>query len=656
MKNQWDDAVAQSFANDPLAMRVYTSRLLGQEPDLVLHGGGNTSVKATVPNFFGDLEEVLYVKGSGWDLATIEAAGFAPVRLEVLQRLAEREYLTDSEMVTQQRAAMLNPHAPNPSVEAILHAIIPFAYVDHTHADAVVTITNTPTGEARIRELYGDRILIIPYVMPGFILARKIWEMTHDLDWSKYDGMILMHHGIFTFANEARDAYSQMIHLVTQAEEYLTAEGVGIPATAPATNPDWVTLATIRKTVSQVQGNPMLVQLNQSLEAVGFASLENVGAIATRGPITPDHVIRTKPIPVVLGTELETEIHTYAEKYRAYFERHADESLTCLDPAPRWAVWRGFGTLTFDRHIKSAQITTDIVEHTVRAIQGGEALGGWTALPESDLFDMEYWELEQAKLGKAKAELEFQGKIALVTGAASGIGRACAEHLRSLGAVVVGLDLNPAIADLMNKPDFVGIQGDVTDANALNHAVTEAVRHFGGLDILVSNAGIFPASQAIESLSSDAWERSLAINLTSHQQLLQACIPILKQGIDPAIVIIGTRNVLAPGFGAAAYSVAKAGLTQLARIAALELAPFGIRVNTVHPDCVYDTGIWSEEVLASRADRYGLTVEAYKTRNLLKTEVTSHEVAVMVAAMAGKTFAKTTGSQVPIDGGSDRVI
>ncbi|HEY9761798.1 MAG TPA: SDR family NAD(P)-dependent oxidoreductase, partial [Trichocoleus sp.] len=475
MKSRWDDTVAQQFANDPLAMRVYTSRLLGQEPDLVLHGGGNTSVKATVPNFFGDPEEVLYVKGSGWDLATIGAPGFAPVRLGVLQRLAEREHLSDSEMVTQQRAAMLNPHAPNPSVEAILHAIIPFAYVDHTHADAVVTITNTPTGEARIRELYGDRMLIIPYVMPGFILARKIWEMTQDLDWASYDGMILMNHGIFTFADSAKEAYEQMIHLVTQAEEYLAAEGVGALATGNA-EADWVTLAAIRKTVSQVRGKPMLAQLNQSPEAVGFSKLPNVGAIATRGPITPDHVIRTKPTPVILGATPEADIHTYAEKYQAYFDRNTDGSLTCLDPAPRWGVWPGYGTLAFDRTAKSAQITTDIVEHTIRAIQGGEALGGWTALPEGDLFDMEYWELEQAKLGKTKADPQFTGKVALVTGAASGIGRACAEHLRSQGAAVVGLDLNGAIAALMNKPDFVGIQGDVTDAATLQHALTETVR------------------------------------------------------------------------------------------------------------------------------------------------------------------------------------
>jgi rhamnose utilization protein RhaD (predicted bifunctional aldolase and dehydrogenase)/NAD(P)-dependent dehydrogenase (short-subunit alcohol dehydrogenase family) len=656
MKNRWDDAVAQSFANDPLAMRVYTSRLLGQDPDLVLHGGGNTSVKATVPNFFGDMEEVLYVKGSGWDLATIEAAGFAPVRLKVLQRLAEREHLTDSEMVTQQRAAMLNPHAPNPSVEAILHAIIPFAFVDHTHADAVVTLTNTPNGAARILELYGDRVLLIPYVMPGFILARKIWEMTQGIDWSQYDGMILMNHGVFTFANGAQDAYSQMIRLVSAAEDYLAQAGVGQPITSPTPAVNWERLASIRKAVSQVKGKPMLAQLNHTPEAVGFSTLENVQAIATRGPVTPDHVIRTKPVPVVLGNDPTAAIRTYADKYQAYFDRNTDGTLTCLDRAPRWAVWPGYGTLAFDRTRKATQIISDIVEHTVRAIQAGEVLGGWTALPENDLFAVEYWELEQAKLGKAKAEPEFQGKVALVTGAASGIGRACAEQLKALGAAVVGLDINPAIADLMNQPDFVGVQGDVTDSHALRQAALEAVRHFGGLDILVSNAGIFPYSQPIESLSPEAWDRSLSINLTSHQQLLQACIPFLKQGIDPAVVFIATRNVLAPGPGAASYSVAKAGLTQLARIAALELAPFGVRVNLVHPDCVYDTGIWSAEVLASRAARYGLTVEEYKTRNLLKTEVTSQEVATMVAAMAGKTFAKTTGAQVPIDGGSDRVI
>ena len=655
MKSRWNDNVAQEFAGDPLQLRVYTSRLLGQEADLVMHGGGNTSVKATATNFFGEPEDILYVKGSGWDLATIEAPGFAPVRLDVLKRLAELEQLTDSEMVTQQRAAMLNPNAPNPSVEAILHAIIPFKFVDHTHADAVVTITNNAVGEARIREIYGDRILIIPYVMPGFILARKIRQITHGIDWSRYDGMILMNHGIFTFADQAQLAYERMISLVTRAEAYLQQQGAYSLAQAEPRE-DLQMLARIRRQVAQAKGAPILVQWDQRPQAVGFSNLPNVADIATRGPITPDHVIRTKPIPVILTGDGEAAIATYAARYQDYFARHTDGQLTCLDPAPRWGVWPGYGTLACDRSVKATQIITDIIEHTIRAIQCGEALGGWQALAEQQLFEVEYWELEQAKLGKPKGEPEFQGKIALVTGAASGIGRACAKALHEQGAVVVGLDVDPDIAQLFDRPSRVGIQADVTDKTAVKRAVEETVRRFGGLDILVANAGVFPQSQRIEEMDSALWQKSLEINLTSHQSLLKDCIPFLKQGVDPAVVFIASRNVLAPGPGASAYSVAKAGLTQLARIAALELGPEGIRVNVLHPDCVYDTGLWTPETLENRAQRYGLTVTEYKSRNLLKTEVTSREVAQMVCAMAGKTFAKTTGAQVSIDGGNERVI
>jgi rhamnose utilization protein RhaD (predicted bifunctional aldolase and dehydrogenase)/NAD(P)-dependent dehydrogenase (short-subunit alcohol dehydrogenase family) len=655
MKSRWNPEVARTLADDPLQLRVYSSRLLGQEPDLVLHGGGNTSVKATVKNFFGDPEEVLYVKGSGWDLASIETAGFAPVRLQVLQRLAELETLSDSEMVTQQRAAMLDPHAPNPSVEAILHAIIPFTYVDHTHADAVVTITNTADGEARIREIYGDRLLVIPYVMPGFILARKIRDLTQGIDWSAYEGMVLLNHGIFSFGDEARTAYERMIELVTLAEDYLQRQGARVFAQA-APQEDLLSLARIRKQVSQVKGAAMIAQLDQRPEAVGFANLPNVGAIATRGPITPDHVIRTKAIPVILGEDSAGAIDRYAADYRAYFERHTNGPLTCLDPAPRWAVWPGYGTIAFDRSVAAAQIITDLVEHTRRAIQMGEALGGWQALSEADLFDMEYWELEQAKLGKGKGAAEFQGKVALVTGAASGIGRACSAFLQQQGAAVVGLDLNSAITDLFPQSSWLGLQTDVTQAGALQQAIDATVRRFGGLDILVGNAGIFPPGQSIEQLDPDIWDKSLAINLTAQQTLLRLAIPYLKQGIDPAVVFVASRNVLAPGPGAAAYSVAKAGLTQLARVAALELAGEGIRVNLVHPDCVYDTGIWTPEVLEQRARHYGLTIEQYQARNLLHQPVTSLDVARLVAALAGRVFAKTTGAQVPIDGGNERVI
>ena len=664
MKSRWDDNLADGLGGDPLALRVYTSRLLGQEPDLVLHGGGNTSVKATVNNFFGDLEEVLYVKGSGWDLATIEAPGFAPVRLEVLRRLAQLPELSDPEMVTQQRAAMLNPQAPNPSVEAILHALIPQTFVDHTHADAVVTVTNTPGGVDRVKEIYGDRVLVIPYVMPGFILARTIKNLTEGVDWYQYDGMVLMNHGIFSFGDDARTAYERMIELVTLAETYLETHqarqfALGTPNPDPGS---LVTLASIRKAVSQQRGAAMITQWDDRPEAVGFANLPQIKTIATRGPLTPDHVIRTKLIPVVFqdGEPVADTVQTYGIAYQAYFQQHTNGQLKMLDPAPRWGVWPGHGTLSFDRSIKAAQIITDIVEHTRQGIQMAEVLGGWAALDHASLFEVEYWDLEQAKLGKAGAALPLQGKVAFVTGAASGIGKACVEQLHSQGAAVVGVDLNPQISEILSgiskQPSLVGLQANVTDEAAMITAIQTTIRRFGGLDIVVSNAGIFPSSQPIADLSASIWQQSLEVNLSSQRILLQQAIPFLRQGIDPTILFIASRNVLAPGPGAAAYSVAKAGLTQLARIAALELAGDGIRVNVLHPDCVYDTGIWSEEILQSRADRYGLTVAEYKTRNLLKQPVTSREVANLVCAMAGPLFAKTTGAQVPIDGGSDRVI
>lgn len=656
MKSRWKTQDASRCGDDPLALRVYSSRLIGMDPDLVLHGGGNTSVKSSVTNLFGDEEEVLFVKGSGWDLATIEAAGFTPVRLDTLRRLATLETLSDTDMVRQQRAATLEPSAPNPSVEAILHAIIPFRFVDHTHADAVVTLSNTPGGEARIKSLYGDRVLVIPYVMPGFVLAKKIAELTAGLDWSTLDGMVLMSHGVFSFADDARTSYERMIKLVDDAERYIQTHHAWETASQAAEAVDPLALARLRRAVSRTAGKAMLAQLNSSPEAAGFSALENVADIATRGPLTPDHVIRTRRTPLIIGADTEQDVRTYGEAYQAYFRSHNPGTLTCLDPAPRWAVWPGVGTVAFDASAKATGIISDIIEHTVRSIQWAEKLGGWRALPAQDIFEVEYWELEQAKLQKGGKSPVFQGQVALVTGAASGIGRACVERLQQLGASVVALDINPDIETLFEHPAVLGMVCDVSDNHAVNASIERCIKAFGGLDILVSNAGIFTRSQAIEALDDDLWDASIALNLTSHERLLKHCIPYLKLGIHPAVVVIGSRNVPAPGPGASAYSAAKAGLNQLARIAALELAEYGIRVNITHPDAVFDTAIWTEEVLAARAKHYGMSVQAYRTRNLLHTEIRSKDVAELVCTLAGPVFSKTTGAQIPIDGGNDRVI
>ncbi|AWT60218.1 MAG: putative NAD-dependent oxidoreductase [Candidatus Moanabacter tarae] len=657
MKNRWVEKEAAFCEGDLLKLRVYTSRLLGGESELVLHGGGNTSVKILKKDFFGDPINLLYVKGSGWDLETIETEGFAPVRMDVLVRMVKLQKLSDADMVLQQRAAMLDPKAPNPSVEAILHAIIPQKFVDHTHADAVIALTNNDDGEKRVEELYGDRVLIIPYVMPGFDLARKVYEMTRGVDFSKLDGLVLMKHGIFTFHDDVKTSYDMMIDLVSMAENFLRDKtGSKFIHLVEEMEEDLLGLSQMRKAVSRVRGEPVLAVLGHSPEAVGYSCLDNIESVATRGPLTPDHVIRTKSIPVIIEDEIDSAIEAFANGYKEYFHRNSNGRLKRLDPAPRYAIWKRRGTVVFGNDIKECRVIGDIVAHTVPTIQLAEAVGGWRALPEKELFEMEYWELEQAKLKERSGAFPLQGKIALITGAASGIGLACSRELKAQGAVVVGLDINPVIESLFSEPGILGLRCDVTKREDLQFAVDTAIRVFGGLDILVSNAGAFPLGSEIEDLTQESWEQSLEVNLSSHQRLLQLAVPFLKNGIESAVVIIGSRNVHAPGPGASSYSVAKAGLTQLARVAALELAPSGIRVNVLHPDAVFDTDLWTPEVLQRSADRYGITIEEYKKRNLLKTEILAEDVARMVCAVAGPVFSKTTGAQIPLDGGNERVI
>ncbi len=646
MKSLWNDTEAKNYKT-PLELRVYTSRLLGAEDSLVLHGGGNTSVKDTITNLFGEAEEVLFVKGSGWDLATIKAEGFAPVKMEMLLKMAKLEHLSDSDMVKYQRVAMTNPYAPNPSIEAILHAIIPFKYVEHTHSDIVVAITNTNNGEAKIREIYGDKVLIIPYVMPGFILAVEVYKRIKDVDLSQIEAIILLNHGVFTFDDDAKKSYEKMINIVNMAEEYVKNIKTNYPKNEPKI--DLIELAKIRKEVSLAKGSAMITRLDTN----PFATLENVDKIATKGPLTPDHVIRTKKDAAIIQTH--SDVKNFAKEYKNYFDRNNDGSLTCLDLAPRWGVWKNMGTLAFGVNLKEALIIEDIKNHTIKAIEIAESLGGYEALSEAEIFKMEYWELEQAKLKKVENTPPLQGKIAIVSGGASGIGKACVEELFKRGACVVALDINPKIENLFNKKEILGLTCDVTKKDELKMAVEKCVREFGGIDILVNNAGIFPPSMNIEEMDSDVWQKSLEINLTSHQNLLTFAIPYLKLGINPAVIFIASKNVPAPGVGASAYSVAKAGVTQLARIAAMELAPT-IRVNVLHPDAVFDTGVWSEEVIKKRAEHYGLSVDDYKRRNLLKVEVSSSEVAKLTCEMAGELFGKITGAQLPIDGGNERVI
>lgn len=656
MRNLWEETKAAGHHDDPLEMRLYSARLLGLDADLVLHGGGNCSVKITAPDGFGDLKKMLYVKGSGRDLKTLKQNDLTPLLLNRLLRIAALEKCSDTDLVRLQMSAMVNPTAPSPSIETVLHAIIPFQFVDHTHADAVLAISNTPCGLDLIKEVYGSRVILVPYVHPGFALAKKIAALTANIDWTAIEGLVLLNHGIFTFGDEARQSYQRMINLVTEAENYLKKKnGLHYQIQKPG-NENLPALSLIRRQVSRISGRPMLAQNDRSQKACGFAAMDNVAEIASRGPLTTDHLIRTKPFAAVLTDDLVASVDDFAARYGAYFKRHSNRDQTMLDAAPRWAVWPGQGLIAFGQTPKEVEIVSDIAEHTIKTIQDSEVLGGFCPLDEEALFEMEYWSLQQAKLEVKSLNADFKGQIVLVTGAASGIGRACAEMFYQKGAAVVGFDINPEIEKQLNQPGLKGIRCDLTDGVAVQAAVAETVRSFGGLDILVSNAGLFPESCRIAEMGDESWDRSMEINLTSHQRLLKNCIPYLKNGWNPSVIFVASKNVPAPGPGAAAYSVAKAGMTQLARVAALELGCDGIRVNVIHPNAVYDTALWTPELLAARACQYDCTIDEYKTNNCLKTEVTSADVAALVCALAGPGFAKTTGAQIPIDGGNERVI
>ncbi len=454
MKSRWNDLDAQKFQGD-LAQRVYSSRLLGAESALVMHGGGNTSVKSVATNLIGEEEEILYVKGSGWDLETIEAAGFAPCRMKHLLGLAQLPALSDAQMAAELRKSLTEPTAPAPSVEAILHAILPARFVDHTHADAILTVCNSPHGEERIREIYGSEVVTIPYVMPGFKLARLCAELFPARAGAHTRGMLLMSHGLFTFGDSAALAYERMIELVTRAEEYLSrhdAWDAGAPsrtAARPSSTttdvmlPSRAAVATLRRDVCAAAGVPMILTVHTDEDALAFARRSDLKEISQQGPVTPDHVIRTKRLPLI-----GRDVDGYVQAYREYFARYGSPALTMLDPAPRVILDNELGMCALGSSANEARIVEDIYRHTMQVIARSVALGGWRALPAADIFEVEYWDLEQAKLKRGGDKAALIGQVALVTGAASGIGKACVDSLLKRGAAVVGLDIAAAVTTL----------------------------------------------------------------------------------------------------------------------------------------------------------------------------------------------------------------
>lgn len=625
---------------------VHISRKLGADPSLVLHGGGNTSIKATGTDVTGASVRLLLVKGSGVDLAAIGPSGFTPLRLGRLLELLRLEDLDDSSMMNELRMAALDADTPAPSIEALMHAGIPARVVLHSHADAVVALTNRNVD---VQEVVGSRVLVLPFAMPGFPLASLINSVPLD----DVHAIVLRNHGLVTFADDPDEAFRRHREIVRKAEDALGVYSWGDSGSKIRRGGTAIEVADLRRAVSDAAGRPLLLQQSQSERALGFAQRPNVAEVTSRGTITADHVIHTKRSPLV-----GRDVSTYADLYRAYVARNRElvpYELAIVDPAPRVVLDPVLGLAIAGLSPASLTLVSDIALHTMDVIDAADAAGGYCSFNEALSFQLEYSSLEQAKL-RRRSELELSGEVAVVTGAASGIGRAVARALLERGAAVVGLDVDCGVETAFTTPGWRGVVGDAADNEILALATEVAARDFGGIDILVAAAGIFPASAPVSELDDAVWDRAFRVNTTAVARIFRAAHPfLLRSPRGGRVVLISTKNVVAPGPGAAAYSASKAAAAQLARVTALEWASDGIRVNQVEPDAVFDTKIWTEELLAERAARYGISVDDYRARNLLGVSVTSATVADAVLSFCVGLTA-TTGAHLSVDGGNDRVI
>jgi len=655
-----------------LALRVYTTRLLGQDPKLVLHGGGNTSVKLRLADLMGDEVDVLCVKGSGWDMGQIEPPGLPAVRLEPLRRLRARKALSDEEMVAVQRANLIDPMAPNPSVETLLHAFVPHLFVDHTHATAVLSLIDQPDGEARSADLYNGRMGIVPYIMPGFALAKKAAEIFEATP--RAEGLILHKHGIFTFGASAREAYECMIEMVTLAEEYLRRGRRSVFATAQLpqrVSPIARVAPVVRGACSQPDANiagayrRLVLDFRSNATILNYVGGAEVMRYSQAGVVTPDHTIRTKNWPLVVpapqdGQEndfrqsVRTAVAEFATRYRAYFERNnarCNGAKRMLDPLPRVVLVPGLGLFGLGRSKKDAGVAADLAEAAIEAITNAEAVGRFESISEADMFDVEYWSLEQAKLGK-DPEKPLAGQIVAITGAGGAIGSATAKAFAAAGAEVALLDIDEpaarAHADRLGGR-ALAVACDVTDPASVTAAFAKVAETFGGVDIVVSNAGAAWQGR-IGEVDEAVLRQSFELNFYGHQRVAQAAVKImLAQGTGGCLLFNVSKQAVNPGPNFGPYGLPKAATLFLVRQYALDYGADGIRANAVNADRIR-SGLLTDAMIAARSKSRGVSEQEYMSGNLLGREVTADDVAQAFLAQA--LALKTTADVTTVDGGN----
>lgn len=671
IQNRWSDSdcadrlksAGENPADRLLAERVYSSRLIGSDPDLVMHGGGNTSVKVTRPDLFGQEIDVLHVKGSGWDLDTIEAPGLPGLRLEPLHTLRDLSHLSDEDMVNIQRCNLLDSAAPNPSVETLLHAYLPHRFVDHTHATPFLILANLPDAEARIREIFGNRLGVVPYIMPGFQLAKRaaeIYEANPEVE-----GLVLLQHGHFAFGPTARESYDKIVQHTNEVADYLKLEG---PTSLKnrVSGKGYDVLPVLRGALAATKDDrdaamPIL-DLRNGPDVMAFLDRPDLDALSTRGVASPDHVIRIKSRPLVLRqTDIEqghdgiaAAIERFADTYRAMFERQnarVGGHKKMLPPLPNLVWVEGLGIVGIGATAKAASVAADLGEQNLRVRAVAEDHGGFQPIGEDDLFDMEYWSLEQAKLGKSKAP-DFAGRVVLVTGGAGAIGLATAKAFAQKGASVILSDrdqkaLDQALAQL--GAHHISICQDVTEPNAADDALALAVEHFGGIDILVSNAGA-ARTGAMTEISETDLRAAFELNFFAHQRFASAAARLMqRQGRSGQILFNISKQSVNPGKNFGAYGLPKASTLFLMRQLALELGSDGIRVNGVNADRIR-SGLVTDDFIATRAKARGIDTAEYMAGNLLHREVTAADVANAFVALAGAKA--TTAHVITVDGGN----
>jgi rhamnose utilization protein RhaD (predicted bifunctional aldolase and dehydrogenase)/NAD(P)-dependent dehydrogenase (short-subunit alcohol dehydrogenase family) len=672
MQNLWSDsdakaAIAQHATKgigEDLALRVYTTRLLGGEPRLVLHGGGNTSVKTKVADITGAPVEVLCVKGSGWDMGTIEAPGLPAVRLEPLRELVGLQALSDEDMVNVQRCNLLDSKSPNPSVETLLHAFLPHKFIDHTHSNAVLALTDQPDGEALAADVYGKRAALVPYVMPGFALAKKTTEVARKNP--DVEGLILLKHGIFSMGATAEEAYVRMIDLVTLAEKRLAKAtrkifpGVSLPAkiaTAADVAPILRGLMSLpAKEGGREAAQRFVFEFRTNPQILAYVGGKEIARYSQQGPVTPDHAIRTKGVPLVVPApeadkldaftkEAKAALDKYVADYHAYFSRHNVRQMpgkTELDPMPRVVLVPGLGLFGLGNTSKDARIAADLAETTVEVVADAERLGSYECIPEPDIFDIEYWSLEQAKLG-ATAEKPLARRIAVVTGGASGIGAATAAAFAKEGAEVVVLDRD------VSKVKGFAIACDVTKPAEVRAAFDRIAATYGGVDIVVSNAGAAWQGR-IGDVDEKTLRESFELNFWAHQSVAQNAVRIMRaQGLGGCLLFNASKQAVNPGPDFGPYGLPKAATLFLSRQYALDHGGDAIRSNAVNADRIR-SGLLTDQMIAERSQKRGLSEADYMGGNLLGLEVTAADVAQAFVSLAKAT--KTTGAVVTVDGGN----